>query len=595
MVRRLNKGYISSAGAITNIIEKEKNLVTKLKIIKWLKKALKYEPLKNFFNDMHRKVLSSYINQTFFKLLQQDKICEFSSKINSVVLKYDSLYDRLFIKPSYFSDEKSADHQCAKNVYVMDQIIQESYEPSEKPYLVYTYRNGVYLYFDGEVKKTRYKSISRFVYSKDSKNYAFLFEDKKGKGFNVNGKEYRLKKEKCEDIYISVNSSFWALQCRSKKYINKRYLKFANLKKFPLFTYILRVMIYKDNVLFVSKNGNMIYFYLNNTFLRRFRIDEFSGYNIIAQPFDEQGSRWIYGFYSWGRRKAIIMDSKNIIPPQVVESSQAYIITPQYELYTYKIVNNKYRIFRNGKLLLREEVGEIPGANNPWNYTTSSAFFVYNAEFKCVIFVYTNNQLNHLNVLIIGKKRKKKYTFKGATFKPAPRDRLLLNIRRNNTNFRACFKMALKYKLIKAPGECALQLSTQNLEYSLTYKHDKTLLIFGSHKRTLRQRNLTFSALYLRKKVFILFGRASNTYIPPVTPFFGPFGLSGSKLIVSLKNNLDFDFSFLDSHIFYYDSYKQQIFFIYENSLYRLFLDQWVDKFLYPLSITCSMQKRLCQ
>jgi hypothetical protein len=86
---------------------------------------------------------------------------------------------------------------------------------------------------------------------------------------------------------------------------------------------------------------------------------------------------------------------------------------------------------------------------------------------------------------------------------------------------------------------------------------------------------------YLSKNILILF---DGRYFPTGYNNF---------LVVSLKNGIAFEVVLRNFVAF--EEYSGYLFIIFEDNLYKVSLDEWVDKYLRKLRKLCLLQKKLCK
>lgn len=582
-VRKTNKGYLGEFGKIVAFIKSRKDLKTKLKLSAWLNKVIKLSILKNNLKELRNDILKDHLMRDFFNIIRNNKLCILDRITSILDFEYDSIHDILFIKFYYGTTPQI---ECSvKNIHVIDEALYKRYDSTRSSLggMIYKYKGKIYIYINGEKHPTNYTNVHKTYFSDDYTRYALLFDDKKGRGININGKEYRVGK-KCFDFYIDKTFMRWALICGSKKFTNKVFVKHGNNRKF-LFSYIHSVYLNGDGIFYIGYNqsyntGRTTGFYA----VANSKVHKRYNNRVILEgvyPFDKSGRRWIYVIspFSLLRPITIMMDTDNILTREIAGSSSYYIISSDNPLafYISKKKDNKWGLFKNKHLILdflRSTTGNqlIPRYGSP--------AIVVSPDKKYLVLLYHTAQERVLNgdshIILFGKRKIKKYKFKN--------QQLYLQTLKQQKNkyifslydYRGsviCFEIKnlriSKIKDIFCNIYGNFNKENTNISSRRFSKHVENIISFTTHTVPI-------------KNILFLIG-SQNSY-PPLYSF----------LVVSLTDYIDVIYKFKLATLIY-NRYTKEIIFFHNDGLYRVSLKKWVHKSLTKVRNFCKIQKKLCR
>lgn len=578
-VRRANKGYFVDFGKAVNFVKEQNNLRTKLKLTKWLNRVIKHSLFSKSVKELSKQILEEYVRNNFLYFAKKKQLCKSISQIERASFYYDRRHNILFV--NFYQN----DIECkTKNVYIMDWVISNFFDSNQNLLaLAYSYRGKIYLYVGGKVYKTRYKNISNMFFNENHNKYGFLFEDRQGSGVNINGIEYRVGERECIQLHINDDLSKWAVTCNSRKYKNKIFIRYKNYKKF-IFTRINQVYFNGDGVFYVGYNDSTsriikhLSIVVNSKIHKRYRptYDYYNYYGIYpVTPYDIKGSRWIYSF------RGILVDTDNVKKIRLY-SKDSYAVEP-FSKTLYYITNKPtggWGLFKNKRLIFT-----LPD-------NTNSPFFITCPKERCVILTYyiADQMAKSVNthLLFIGKNRIKRYILKNKYLRKERvflvQDKCLVSLTDYDNRNNPCFEVR-NFRLKKKPDNS--RLCTANYEhninpFAITYDGNNQYITKGSTFKRKLTNIWNATDFFLRKNIIFLIG---NLYL---NKYYFAF------INVSLHKDLEVVLKF-NYNAFSFNKYNGKVFFVDNNTLYEVSLNDWVGKFLYKVRIFCLLQKRLCQ
>lgn len=605
-VKKANKGYFTEFGKIITFINNTEDLQTKLKLVKWLQTVIKHPFFKNSVKDLSAKVLEKYIKQDFYRFIMSNKVCVINQQQAEIMnLYHDRKYNKYFITLRFLSLPNPPHIYCPlTNIYIMDEVLWVSYDNNLNSLaaIIYRYQGKIYFYINGKIQVTKYTNIYNVYFNNDHARYAFLFEDKKGRGININGKEYRIK-GRCFNFYTDKTLTQWALVCRSKKFENKVFVKYKNYKKF-LFNKIDAVYLEGEAMFYTAyshikgkgdlSDKTFLFIIINSRVHKRYYKPPNKTLYINIKDvtsYGQAGNRWIYVlsiFYSGGYSHKVV-DTTNTIKIDV--SNSHYIIHPLYGIVFHlsKKADGKCGLFKNQQLVLTL-VDELICTTyyTPPNYYLYPSFTLLPDNKKYVVLTYISHQLSTTHLIFLGKKKIKKYRFKdkilGSPYFIKKGNEYLFHLYNYTAQNHTCFKFG-NFRLLKIPQKLCEMPNQSNQTTRLTPSYigngeKKQYIIGKSFKRRLH--NIwSFNDTALIKNILFLMGSQyfNSNYF--------------SFLVVSLNDFLEVTFTF-SYNTLYFNRSENEIFFVYGGGLYIIPLREWVKKYLYKVRILCQLQKKLC-